>query len=74
MYSAVSHPSCGTQDLITSYGTFRCGADSPVWCAGLVSLWRVGSLFPDQVSNPSPLCWKHGVLTTRPPEKSLWNL
>ena len=55
MYSAVSHPSCGTQDLITSYGTFRCGADSPVWCAGLVSLWRVGSLFPDQVSNPSPL-------------------
>ena len=23
-----------------------------------------GSQFPDQGSNPHPLCWKHGVLTT----------
>ena len=30
----------------------------------------VGSLFPDQGSNPRPLHWKHGVLTTGPPEKS----
>ena len=31
---------------------------------------HVGSLFPDQGSNPRPLCWKRGVSTTGPPGKS----
>ena len=30
----------------------------------------VGSSFPDQGSNPGPLQWKHGVLTTGPPGNS----
>ena len=30
----------------------------------------VGSQFPDQGSNPGPLQWKHGVLTTGPPGNS----
>ena len=32
---------------------------------------HVGSQFPDQGSNLRPLQWKHGVLTTGPPGKSL---
>ena len=32
---------------------------------------HVGSYFPNQGSNPSPLHWKHGVLTIGPPGKSL---
>ena len=32
--------------------------------------WLAGSLFPDQGSNLYLLQWKHGVLTTGPPEKS----
>ena len=32
---------------------------------------HVASYFPDQGSNPHPLQWKHGVLTTAPPGKSL---
>ena len=32
---------------------------------------HVGSQFPNQGSNPCPLQWKHGVLTTGPPGKSL---
>ena len=31
----------------------------------------VGSLFPDQGSNPGPRQWKHGALTTGPPEYPL---
>ena len=31
----------------------------------------MGSQFPDQGSNPRPLLWKHGGLTTGPPGKSL---
>ena len=31
---------------------------------------HVGSQFPDQGSNPCPLQWKGGVLTTGPPGKS----
>ena len=30
----------------------------------------MGSYFPHQRSNQCPLCWKHWVLTTGPPEKS----
>ena len=30
-----------------------------------------GSYFPDQGSNPCSLQWKHGILTTGPPGKSL---
>ena len=30
----------------------------------------VGSQFPDRGSNPGPLQWKHGVLTTGPPVNS----
>ena len=37
--------SCGTRGL-------SCGTGA------LVSLWRVGSSFLDQGSNPRPLCWK----------------
>ena len=33
--------------------------------------WHVGSLFPDQGSNPGPWQWEHGVLTTGPPGNSL---
>ena len=29
-----------------------------------------GSQFPNQGSNPRPLQWKHGILTTGPPRKS----
>ena len=35
-----------------------------------LTMWHVGSQFPHQGSNPHPLQWKHGVLTTEPPEKS----
>ena len=31
--------------------------------------WHVGSYFPDQGSNPCPLQWKYGTLTSRPPGK-----
>ena len=33
--------------------------------------WHVGSWFPNWGSNLRPLQWKHGVLTTGPPGKSL---
>ena len=33
--------------------------------------WRAGSQFPNQGSNPNPLQWQCGVLTTGLPEKSL---
>ena len=29
-----------------------------LWPVGLVVSWHVGSQFPDQGSNPHPLCWK----------------
>ena len=32
---------------------------------------HVGSWFPNQGSNPCPMHWEHGVLTTGPPGKSL---
>ena len=32
-----------------------------------LTLWDVGSYFPDQESNQSPLQWKHAALTTGPP-------
>ena len=32
--------------------------------------WHVGSLFPDQGSNPRPLYQKHEILTTGLPENS----
>ena len=35
-------------------------------------VWACGIYFPDQGSNPGPLHWKHGVLITGPPEKSLF--
>ena len=36
---------------------------------------HVGSQFPDQGIEPTPLPWEHGVLTTGPPGKShLWIL
>ena len=31
---------------------------------------HMGSKFPEQAMNLSPVLWKHGVLTTGPPEKS----
>ena len=31
---------------------------------------HAGSYFPDHGSNPDPLCWDRGVLTTGPPGKS----
>ena len=34
-------------------------------------LCHLGTLFPNQGSNPCPLHWKHGVLTTGLPGKSL---
>ena len=34
------------------------------------AVWLVGSQFSNQGSNPCPLHWKHGVLTTAPLEKS----
>ena len=37
--------------------------------AMLCSLWDLSC--PNQGSNPSPLQWKRGVLTTGPPGKSL---
>ena len=38
------------------------------------TMWHVGSQFPNQGSNPSPLHWKCRVLTTRPPGKSRTDL
>ena len=35
--------------------------------------WHAGSLFPDQWLNLRALQRKHGILTTRPPGKSLFN-
>ena len=35
-----------------------------------LAAWHVGSYFPDQGSNPCPLQWTLGALTTRPPGKS----
>ena len=47
-------------------------------CIWLSQLWHTGSLvaafgiqFPNQGSNPGTLHWKHRVLTSGPPEKSL---
>ena len=33
--------------------------------------WHVGSSFPNQGSNPCPLQWKHGILTTGPSGKPM---
>ena len=38
------------------------------------TLWHEGAYFPDQGSNPWPSHHRHGVLTTEPPEKSLFFL
>ena len=35
-----------------------------------LTMWHTGSQFPSQGSNPCPVQWKRGVLTTVPPEKS----
>ena len=37
-----------------------------------LAAWRVRSYFSNQGSNPCPLHWKHRVLTTGPPGKSLF--
>ena len=34
-------------------------------------MWLVGSYFPDQESNPGPLQWNRGFLTTGLPGDSL---
>ena len=36
-----------------------------------LTTWHVGSYFPNQGSNPHPLYWQCGALTTGPPVKSL---
>ena len=36
-----------------------------------LTVQHVGSKFPNQEWNPHPLQWKHKVLTTQPPGKSL---
>ena len=35
------------------------------------AMWHARSYFLDKGSNPCPLQWKHGVLTTKPPGNSL---
>ena len=40
------------------------------WEAQFSTLQCVGYFFPNEGSNPYPLQWKHGVLTTGPPGKS----
>ena len=71
--------------LVVAPGLLSCGTWAPqLWHANS-QLWHMGSLvvafellvvhacgiqFPDQVSNPGPLHWEHGVLSTVPPGKS----
>lgn len=40
----------------------------------LLALWHVRSQFPNWGLNQHPLHWKHVILTTKPPEKSLFFL
>ena len=42
---------------------------SSLWHTVLVAPQHVGSYFPNQGSNPHPLHWKGGFLTTGPPGK-----
>ena len=53
----------------TVYGVVRVGHDYVT--KHTHSTWLVGSWFPDQGSNPCPLQWKRGVLTTGLPGKSV---
>ena len=52
---------------------FTCDLDDllAVACELLVEMCKIQ--FPDQGLNPGPLYWKHGVLDTGPPGKSLTN-
>ena len=52
----------------------RHSAGGPVGLSWVGATRYAGSQFPDQVSNPCLLQWKHGVLTTGPPGKSLVGL
>ena len=58
--------------IIRSFSVFFYGFWSPelFFLLGR-ALWHAGSQFPDQGSNPYPLQWNNGVLTTGPPGKSL---
>ena len=47
------------------------GLNFGMWVVFL-SFMACGIQFPDQGSNLAPLHWKHGVLATGPPEKSLY--
>ena len=66
MYFAARGLSCSTRDLCCRV------RDLLVAACGILYLQRVGSSsLPDHGSNPGPLRWERGVLTTGPPEKSL---
>ena len=51
----------------TLHGTKLLFSLSYLFLATLRSMWN----FSDHESNPRPLQWKHGILTTGPPEKLL---
>ena len=57
--------------LVVAHALLSCGTWAPqLWHANS-QLWHAcGIQFPDQRSNPGPLYWELGVLTTAPPGKS----
>ena len=78
----MKHYTSTKMNVITSAACIRCQFESPLY--GLRSwslnfpffffghtMRHVGSWFPDQGSNPHPVQWKCGVLTTGPRGKSL---
>ena len=49
---------CGARaSLVTEHRLFSTRAQQ-LWLRGLGVLWHVGSMFPNQGSNPCPLHWK----------------
>ena len=66
IYLVVLGLSCSMHDLQSPLQD----AESLAAACELLGATR-GIQFPDQQSNPSPLCWESGVLATGPPGKSL---
>ena len=61
--------------LVAAGGLLSCSTRAPqLWHANSQLRHACGIQFPDQGSNPGPLPWERGVLSTAPPGKSLCSL
>ena len=57
--------------LVDACGLLSCSLPAPqLWHVNSQLQHACGIQFPDQGSNPGPLHWEHGLLTTAPPGKS----